>query len=171
MSTLSSRNNSRLRQRIEDEQVRQALARGCDRETVADVLDITRRTTFYKEKRAHAFDFPLSTIDSRGGRPAGSGDDGSSEEPAQATMTGGDDGETDDTRWEAVGEQVRESRADSQTDPEASGETPDEQWAAASSADREGDQVADSDATESMTPVGRRLQEAINAFEAVQSAL
>lgn len=34
------------------------------------VLDISRRSTFYKEKRARAYDFPLEAIDRRGGRPA-----------------------------------------------------------------------------------------------------
>ncbi|WP_254863088.1 HNH endonuclease [Halovivax gelatinilyticus] len=57
-----------LLQRMEDEQVRLALNRGCDRRTVADVLGVTRRTTFNKEKRANAYAFPLDAF-SRGGRP------------------------------------------------------------------------------------------------------
>lgn len=56
-----------LSQRVEDEYVRQALERGCDRNAVMDVLDISRRTTFYKEKRARAFDIPLAAIRKRGG--------------------------------------------------------------------------------------------------------
>jgi hypothetical protein len=60
-----------LLQRGEDEYVRQALERGCDRDAVMAVLDISRRSTFYKEKRARAYDFPLAAIGSRnGGRPA-----------------------------------------------------------------------------------------------------
>ena len=60
-----------LLQRAEDEYVRQALERGCVRDDVMAVLDISRRSTFYKEKRARAYDFPLAAIGSRnGGRPA-----------------------------------------------------------------------------------------------------
>ncbi|NIC00955.1 HNH endonuclease [Halobacterium sp. R2-5] len=73
-----------LLQRMEDEQVRRALARGCDRQAVMDVLGVSRRSTFYKEKRAQAYDFPLDAFN-RGGRPptktttqpgAGAGSDG-----------------------------------------------------------------------------------------------
>lgn len=53
---------------MEDEQVRRALDRGCDREAVMDVLDVSERTTFYKVKRACAYEFPLDAF-SRGGRP------------------------------------------------------------------------------------------------------
>jgi hypothetical protein len=58
-----------LLQRMEDEQVRRALDRGCDREAVMDVLDVSQRSTFYKVKRARAYEFPLDAF-SRGGRPA-----------------------------------------------------------------------------------------------------
>jgi hypothetical protein len=64
-----------LIQRVEDEQVRQALEQGCNRQTVMDVMDISRRTTFHKQKRARAYDFPLDAF-RRGGdggqHPAGS---------------------------------------------------------------------------------------------------
>jgi hypothetical protein len=70
-----------LGQRVEDEYVRRALERGCDRDAVTAVLDISRRSTFYKEKRARAYDFPLAAIGSRnGGRPAV--DDASAEDDA-----------------------------------------------------------------------------------------
>jgi hypothetical protein len=63
-----------LVQRVEDEQVRQALERGCDRDAIMDVLDVSRRTTFHKQKRAFAYGFPLDTF-RRGGNggqhPAG----------------------------------------------------------------------------------------------------
>lgn len=59
-----------LLQRMEDEQVRQALDRGCDRSAIVDVLGISQRTTFHKEKRACAYDFPLDAF-RRGGRPTG----------------------------------------------------------------------------------------------------
>lgn len=79
-----------LIQRVEDEQVRQALERGCDRREIMDVLDISRRTTFHKRKRACAYDFPLAAF-RRGGdggqHPAG-------ESVSQAT-TGADAGSSD----------------------------------------------------------------------------
>lgn len=63
-----------LIQRAEDEQVRRALERGCDRQEIMAVLDISRRTTFHKHKRGCAYDFPLSAF-RRGGdggqHPAG----------------------------------------------------------------------------------------------------
>jgi len=49
-----------LLQRMEDEQVRQALERNCDRTAIINVLGISRRTTFNKHKRACAYDFPLT---------------------------------------------------------------------------------------------------------------
>jgi hypothetical protein len=59
-----------LIQRVEDEQVRRALDRGCDRDMVTAVLGISERSTFYKEKRARAFDIPLDAIAGRGGSSA-----------------------------------------------------------------------------------------------------
>jgi len=69
-----------LLQRAEDEQVRQALARGCDRETIAEVFGIVSRTTWHKETRANAYDFPLDAV-SRAGE---TGDDAGSESPPLA---------------------------------------------------------------------------------------
>lgn len=54
---------------MEDEQVRQALDRGCDRRSVGDVLGISRRTTFNRENRPRAYGFPLDAYYNRGGRP------------------------------------------------------------------------------------------------------
>ncbi|WP_276414149.1 HNH endonuclease [Haloarcula halobia] len=55
-------------QRAEDELVRRALDRGCSREHVASVFDVSRRNTFHKQYRAAAYAFPLDEF-SRGGRP------------------------------------------------------------------------------------------------------
>lgn len=80
-------------QRIQDEIVRQALDRGCDRDEIMAVLGIARRTTFYREKRACAFDFPLDAIDQRnGGRPTvdDAKDEGDATEPAERPDTTGD---------------------------------------------------------------------------------
>jgi hypothetical protein len=54
-------------QRMEDELARQAIDQGCKRSYVTEVRDVSRRTTFNKEKRACAYDFPLDALD-RGGR-------------------------------------------------------------------------------------------------------
>jgi hypothetical protein len=56
-------------QRAEDELVRRALARECDRDLVASVFGVTRRNTFHKQYRAAAYAFPLDEFN-RGGRPA-----------------------------------------------------------------------------------------------------
>ena len=71
-----------LLQRIEDEQVRQALERGCSRQAVMDVLDVSRRTTFHKSKRAYAHDFPLDAF-----RRSGTGGQHPSGETAGKTVT------------------------------------------------------------------------------------
>jgi len=42
-----------------------ALDRGCDRQTVMEVFDVTRRGTIYKEKRSKMYDFPIDAF-SRG---------------------------------------------------------------------------------------------------------
>lgn len=73
-----------LLKRAEDERVRQALARGCDRETVATVFDVVPRTTRQKERRAQAYEFPLAAID--GGETVEDHD-----EPAEGEMTATDE--------------------------------------------------------------------------------
>lgn len=83
-----------LLQRMEDEQVRQALERDCDRQKIIDVLGISRRTTFNKVKRAYAYDFPLDAF-SRGGRPASDADHA---ESAEDTTEHDVDGTSDDSQ-------------------------------------------------------------------------
>lgn len=84
-------------QRLEDEFVRQALARGCDRKAVMDVFDIERRTTWYKQYRAQAYDFPLEVFRRRaaGGSEtegaAASAIDGSTGGHSEAAPGGPDD--------------------------------------------------------------------------------
>jgi hypothetical protein len=77
-----------LLQRSEDERVRQALDRGCSRDEVADVIGVCSRTTWHKEKRARAYDFPLDALDDTGGRPPSSG---------QSESTGQDQGDEADS--------------------------------------------------------------------------
>ncbi len=127
-----------LLQRMEDEQVRQALDRGCDRSNIIDVLGVSRRTTFNKEKRARAFDFPLDAF-SRGGRPT-------DEERTDGTSDTSADAGEDQQRLDAVPDQAgspgrtetwgtSETQPDtrstdtggSETDPVESGREPDEE--------------------------------------------
>ena len=99
-----------LLQRMEDEQVRQALDRGCDRSDIIDVLDVSRRTTFNKHKRACAYDFPLAAF-SRGGRPT---DSDRSERSTTATdKTAGERDEQQ--RLDAVTEQDPDSLGRTET--------------------------------------------------------
>jgi hypothetical protein len=55
-----------LIRRVHDERVRRALARGHSRATVAEVFGIAERTTWYKQRRAQAYDFPLEGLERRG---------------------------------------------------------------------------------------------------------
>jgi len=55
-----------LVQRTEDGFMRaKRFDRGCDRQTVMEVFDVTRRGTIYKEKRSKMYDFPIDAF-SRG---------------------------------------------------------------------------------------------------------
>jgi hypothetical protein len=111
-----------LIQRVEDEQVRQALERGCDRQTVMAVLDISRRTTFHKEKRAMAYDFPLDAF-RRGGtggqHPAGGE---TSETASEADTSETDAGDENQQRLDAVGDAAADS-ASGDADPRDEAET------------------------------------------------
>jgi hypothetical protein len=80
-----------LLQRAEDEQVRQALDRGCDRETIATVIGIVSQTTWHKEKRANAYDFPLKAV----GGAGKSADEGSDPPVSAETVQGGDQQQLD----------------------------------------------------------------------------
>lgn len=85
-----------LLQRIEDEQVRQALERGCNRDVITDVLDVSRRTTFHKQKRAYAHDFPLDAFrrSGNGGQhPAGEETSDTAKEVDSGTVGAGSDGQ------------------------------------------------------------------------------
>lgn len=62
-----------LIRRVNDEQVRRALNRGCDRGTVTEIFDIAERTSWHKQRRAQAYDFPLAALE-RGGSTESSRD-------------------------------------------------------------------------------------------------
>jgi len=110
-----------LFQRIEDEQIRQALDRGIDRDIVIDVFDVSERTTFRKETRARAYDFPLDALrNSRnGGRPPKSATTTPASTDGDST---GDGDEAEDTTEELTEEQPGDTAATDRevTDPESS---------------------------------------------------
>jgi hypothetical protein len=147
-----------LLQRMEDEQVRQALERGCDRSDITAVLGISRRTTFNKVKRAYAYDFPLEAF-GRGGRPT---DDSRSERNTQATKSESDQQQ----RLDDVAEQedaalgrtetwgTRESNTDGQTTRDG---------------DRRNDRSADDDNLSE--ELRKHLQQAIDSLQEANSAL
>ena len=150
-----------LLQRMEDEQVRQALERGCDRSDIIDVYDVSRRTTFNKSKRACAYDFPLSAF-SRGGRPT---DSDRSERKLATTDTVEDDSD-EQQRLDAVPDQ----------DPDSLGRT--ETWGvteitpenrpANESVDDTGQAVSENGADEELRV---HLLQAIDALQEVNEAL
>jgi hypothetical protein len=78
-----------LIRRVNDERVRRALARGCDRDTVTEVFDIAERTSWHKQRRAQAYNFPLSALE-RGGSPESSrdSDDAAGDDAVEAADTG-----------------------------------------------------------------------------------
>lgn len=76
-----------LIQRAEDEQVRRALERGCDRQEIMEVLDISRRTTFHKHKRGCAYDFPLAAFRRSGDGGQHPGGETTSEAATEATSS------------------------------------------------------------------------------------
>jgi hypothetical protein len=150
-----------LLQRIQDEVVRQALDRGCDRDAIMAVLDISRRTTFYREKRAHAYALPLDAIDRRnGGRPpaddAGVSEAGDATEPGERSETPGDAQQRLDTV--ADGKDQENARAVDAT----------EQPTGASSGERE--QRANQ-ASSAQPEVQDHIQQAIAALETLDEAL
>jgi len=150
-----------LLQRGEDEYVRQALERGCDRDAVMAVLDISRRSTFYKEKRARAYDFPLAAIGSRnGGRPptddAGVSEASDAMDPDERSETPGDKQQRLDTV--AGGKDQENARA-----VDATEQTTDE-------SDAEREQRANQESS-AQPEVQDHIQQAIAALETLDEAL
>ena len=150
-----------LLQRMEDEQVRQALGRGCDRSDIIDVLNVSRRTTFNKKKRACAYDFPLDAFN-RGGRPT---DSERSEHSTTATDTTA--GENDEQqRLDAVAEQNPDSlgRAETWGTPE-----PDPESRPSNGSVEDTDQAVSENGADDELRV--HLQHAIDALQEVEQAL
>jgi hypothetical protein len=103
----------KLVQRAEDERVRRARERGCDRSTIATVFGVAPRTAWNKIARGRAYEFPLSAFESSRRRsatdevppeeaagatsPAGVDDDDGQQRLADMTVSDGDDGRTNGT--------------------------------------------------------------------------
>lgn len=148
-----------LLQRMEDEQVRQALERGCDRSDVIEVLGVSRRTTFNKQKRACAYDFPLDAF-RRGGRPA---DGTRSDTPSVTSETTKKDSD-EQQRLDAVAEQSAESGEGTGTAAET------ERGSDAHAGDGEQD-PGEHGETAANKELRTRLQRAIDALQEVDNAL
>lgn len=149
-------------QRAKDERLRQALDRGCDRKVLQDVFDVSRRTTFYMQKRAHAYDFPLGAFDAKGGQPP------TPDGPEKRSSTSSevpDSEQEGQQRLDAVTGDVSES-VDS--DGDGVGKTSAEVSADARDDDESGVQSVDGGDTEA---IQAHLQQAIDALQAVDSAL
>lgn len=134
-----------LVQRVEDELMRRAFDRGCDRETIMEVFDTSRRGTFYKQKRAKMYDFPLDAF-SRGGRPRLS--EASTDESASAAR-GADEAEAIRNAAARAGEATGDS----------GGESPGEivSYASETGGGEEQEGAAESDAVQQL------LEEALDA--------
>ncbi|WIV67366.1 HNH endonuclease [Natrialbaceae archaeon AArc-T1-2] len=144
-----------LLQRMEDEQVRQALERGCDRQEIMNVLDISRRTTFHREKRAYAYDFPLDVFrrSGRGGQhPAGNSTSETIDE-ADTDSSGADEQQRLDSVPHGAedGSQTAGSRESVQ--------------------DRPDDSIDESVVSENKTVVREQLQTAITALQQINAEL
>lgn len=139
-----------LLQRAEDERVRQALDRGCDRAAVADVIGIVERTTWNKEKRARAFAFPLDALDDRGGRP-----------PAD---TDTDDSLTDIPAADADADAETQQRLDA---VEAEGES----GMLSDGGEAEPEPTEEADEEISWSDAKTQLQQTIEALEELEKAL
>lgn len=150
-------NQQLLLQRMEDEQVRQALERGCERRHVEQVFGISRRTTFNKVKRAYAFDFPLDAVSNRGGRPP---NESNARNDAQETESEADEQQ----RLNDVDDQDRDDRG------------PTETWGTAESASSpqsasEGHGTEQGPNDDISSELRDHLQEAIDSLEDMDDAL
>ncbi len=145
-----------LIQRFEDEQVRQAVNRGISRDAIMDVLDVSRRTTFNKEKRACAFGFPLSVF-LHGNRESADRDvsrDDSSGEPEPESA----DGDQQRTLAETLNDDLEPIETWGVVDGLSTAET---DSMAADEDQREADRTA----------LREKLHAAIDALEAADTAL
>jgi len=153
-----------LLQRMEDEQVRRAFDRGCDRRAVMNVLGISRRSTFDKVKRAHAYDFPLDAF-SRGGRPTDETcSRGNDVEPDAAKTDAGDEQQClDDVADEDLGRVETWGHSDGTTGTTGT--------VAGSDDDASASGPTESEAIPKNDDLHRKLRTAIESLEAADEAL
>lgn len=148
-----------LLKRAEDEMIRRALDRGCDRGEIVNVFDVTRRTTFAKQKRACAYDFPLSAL-TRGGSP----DDNHTEQPEATSDITADDTDVQQ-RLDTVDDEDIDSSA--QTEAQTTADTGPEQDPAVNVSDT--DESARKNGYDQV--LRGHLQDAIRALREVEREL
>jgi hypothetical protein len=148
-----------LFQRIVDAQTWQALRRGVDRVAVAEVFDVTQRTTFDRQKRGAAYDFPLDAVrrqHSRRSREQAAGED--------------DDGQADtggQQRLDAIVETTK--RVEQAPTPEIPSET--ELVTAVEEAIDEPAATDGGEVSENAAAVKRQLDEGIEHLEEISTLL
>lgn len=129
---------------------------GCDRSTIADVLGVSERTTWNKQKRANAYDFPLEAF-RRGGRPSMS-----------------DTQERSSTRSDVTKEEVEEQqRLDTGNNEDVSGTLGrTETWQAVNGEPEEQDEVTGDEQSDAGTQrIQERVQEAVTALQKIDAEL
>ena len=153
-----------LIQRVEDERVRRALARGQSRADVADAFDLTARTTWYKQRRAQAYAFPLDAFTQ--GRPSVLSDTGG--EVSEVPLTDGstDAGSTGDNESKLVAASAGTANddGDGEGDRETVGNGSVSTSGGKCASERRDDGEVDAS-------VQASLQEAISALKNVEQAL
>jgi hypothetical protein len=161
--------NQTFIQRIEEEQVRKAVERGYDQDTIADVLDISPRTVVHKEKRAWAYGFPLDAF-RRGGdggqHPAGNtasdaGDEAGEGNEAGEAVEQPSGGDGDDEQQAVAGDET--TAGDEQGGADAAGD------AGHSRGDTGGEASGAGDAD--VIAVREQLQTAIAALQQINAEL
>jgi len=146
-------------QRSTDERVRRAFEAGYNRGVVADIFEVTERTTYHQQKRARAYQFPLDVVAGRhGGRPPTSKETEPGEEAPDATVD--DDAQQ---QLDAVADGAGEDHDGDGGDSDGRSSRGD----AVSAED--GD--SDGDAPASDEEVRARLRDAIAALQAAEAAL
>ena len=146
-----------LIQRVEDERVRRALARGQSRDDVADTFDMTPRTTWYKQRRAQAYAFPLDAFTQHGRPPASTNDSvdtgDSGTDNAMAELS--EDAEPDEV-WPSNTENADEITTKTEDECDGSNECVTR---------------SNGEASDGEDSVQAKLQQAIAALESVKKAL
>jgi hypothetical protein len=152
-----------LIKRVEDEQVRQAIDRGCSRSAVADVLGVAERTARNKQRRAQAHDFPLDAVQRTGEAET------AAEAPSQ---------EVGESSHETDGQQPHGKSSDDaetaiESAPDTSGQKSEDTADTTGSDPDAGDaeMTAAVEADDGDAEVQAKLSQAIEALETIQDAV